>query len=119
MNTKPFIELPTPFGSEFINPEIIISIQAKDKSICICTENANDKLVRLSMGKAEKLFSHSYFVRCHRCHIVNILKIKERINKQKKIRLINNVLVPLSDTYKENFEKTLKEFCKKWGGVNC
>jgi two-component system, LytTR family, response regulator len=113
MNTKPFVELPTPLGSEFIDPEIIISIQAKDKSICICTENENEKLVRLSMGKAEKLFNHYYFVKCHRSHIVNILKIKERINKQNKIRLINNEWVPLSESYKENFEKTLKGFCNK------
>jgi DNA-binding LytR/AlgR family response regulator len=113
MNAKPFIELPTPLGSEFIDPEDIISIRANDKSIFISTESHKEKLVKLSIGKAQELFNHPFFVKCHRSHIINILKIKERIKLPQSIKLKNGNLVPLSDTYKEKFELVLKDYCKK------
>lgn len=119
MDTKPFIELPTLLGSEFINPGDIAAICADNKSIVITFSCGKEKQVKLSIGKAEKLFSHKYFVKCHRCHIINILMIKERIKSPRSIKLTNDKIVPLSNTYKANFEQALHEYCKKWGGVNC
>lgn len=114
--SKPFIEIPNSWGSELINPEDIISIRSNDKSIFIKIENQPEKEVHFPIGKAEALLSQPYFVRCHRCHIVNILKIKHRIKKDSSIRLINDEQIPISDTYKKQFEQTLKEFCVKLGG---
>ena len=113
MNTKPLIELPTIIGKEYLNPEDIITIKANDKSISVSTENQDEKEVKLPFGRAEKLFDHPWFVKCHRSHIINIKKIKEYICKQNKIKLTNNILVPLSDRYKEKFEQVIKTFCKK------
>ncbi len=112
---KPFIEIPNSWGSELINPEDIISIHSNDKSICIKIENQEKKEVHFPIGKAEKLLTQPYFVRCHRRHIVNVLKIKHRIKKESCIRLINDEQIPISDTYKKQFEQTLKEFCVKFG----
>lgn len=115
MNTKTIVEIPGPQGSEFINPEDIISIRANDKSIYISLVNhKNEKPVKLSFSKAEILFSHQYFIRCHRSHIINILKIRERNRKQASIKLVNNVSIPVSDSYKRKLEIALREFCKNW-----
>jgi DNA-binding LytR/AlgR family response regulator len=113
MNTKPIIELPTQNGSEFINPESIISIKACNKSIYLCSEIHKDKIVHISFGKAEKLLDNPFFVKCHRSYIINILKIKALNSKERKIIFSKDKSVPLSDTYKKNFEQALKKFCKK------
>jgi DNA-binding LytR/AlgR family response regulator len=120
MNTKPFIELPTPQGSEFIDPATVIAIEANNKEILLQIENQEEKKgVKLAFSKAEKLFDHPYFVRCHRSHRVNILKIKEILKKEQIIRLTSGIEVPFSDTYKKQFTQALENYCKKCkGGVN-
>jgi DNA-binding LytR/AlgR family response regulator len=119
MNAKPLIELPTPVGTEFIKPEVIISIRAIDKFICLNTDDQKERLIRMSIGKAEKLLNYPFFVRCHRSHIINILKIKELQKKLHSIKLEGDIIVPISDSCKKNFEQVLRNYCEKWGGVNC
>jgi DNA-binding LytR/AlgR family response regulator len=114
MFNKTIVEIPSPRGCEYINPEDIICIKADNKSICLCFDNKTIKTVKLSMTEAEKIFSHVYFVRCHRCHIINILKIRERNRKKASIKLVNNVSIPVSDSYKRKLEIALREFCKNW-----
>jgi hypothetical protein len=58
MSTKLLIELPTSMGSEFVKPEDIIPVRGKDKSIFVNIENQEDILVKLSIGRAKKLFDH-------------------------------------------------------------
>ncbi len=55
MNTKPFIELPCLRGSGLISPANIFSIRTSKKSICISVENPEEKLLRLSIYKAENI----------------------------------------------------------------
>ena len=113
-----FIELPCSIGSELVNPEDIISIRANDKSICIDLENHQKKSIKLSMGKAEKLLPQTHFVRCHRSHIINVLKIKGRIKKYSKLLLSNGQEIPVSQTCKKQLDETLNLYCKKLNDVN-
>jgi len=112
MSEKPLLELPTAKGSEFVNPEDIISIHANDKNIFVHIENQEKILVKLSIGRAEKLFDHPWFVKCHRSHIINILKIKEYLYKESLIKLVNGDKVPISESYLDDFNKVKGIYCK-------
>jgi DNA-binding LytR/AlgR family response regulator len=112
MQTKPFIELPTPFDTEFVSPHDIEHIIANNKTIFVTITNQEKKQVKLSFAQAEKLLDHPWFVKCHRSHIINIFKIKEYMHKESKIKLINGVEVPLSETYLDNFKMAKANYCK-------
>lgn len=121
METKPYVELPTSLGSEIIKPEDIISIQAMDKCIIVAIENQDDRQVKLSFGRAATLFNHPFMVQCHRSHLINVLKIREILYKQKKIKLKNGKFVPISKSCKKDFEQCLSAWCqnhKNCGGGN-
>jgi len=118
MENKPFVEIPTQTGREIINPEELISIVASNKTIILCLENQEEKKVNLPFGKALELFNHPFMVKCHRSHIINILKVKEILCKQKKIKLTNGKLLPISENCKKEFEQRLSAFCKCKGGGN-
>jgi DNA-binding LytR/AlgR family response regulator len=113
MNNKPFIELPTLQGTEFINPEDIIAIKADDKHVNIITEEQTGKLIRLSIGNAEKKLAFPFLIRCHRSYIVNVLKIKGRNKNGLLLKLPNEINIPVSRSYKKSFEQELKKYCKK------
>lgn len=119
MRNKTFIELPALKGTAFINPEAIIAIKADDKYISIILEEQAEKLIRLSIGKAEKKLAFPFLVRCHRSYIVNVLKIKGRHKNGLLLQLPDENNVPVSRSYKKSFEKALENYCQKLGGVNC
>lgn len=113
MRNKPFIEIPSSLGGLFIRLEDIISIRSDDKSVFISLEDNLKMNVNLSIGRAEEILSQPYFVRCHRCHIINVLKIYERIKKKSSIKLVNGDVIPVSNKYKKQLEFTIDRYCNK------
>lgn len=80
----------------------ILLIEGLDDYIQIHLANATKIVARLSMKTlVEKLPSHS-FLRVHRSYIIPIKKVKAIVNKNIQIE---NFVVPIGETYKEEVAK--------------
>ena len=113
MSIKPLIQLPTKKGFEIISPEDIISISSDDKTICIVLDGGRKHLINMPISKAESILSQPYMVRCHQRHIINLLKIKEIINRNSMLVFLNGHQIPISRSYKKTIKNALDAFCEK------
>jgi two-component system LytT family response regulator len=113
MSHKPFIQLPTKRGIEIISPEEIISISSDDKTLCINLESGRKHSINMAISRADEILSQPYLVRCHQRHIVNLLKIKEIVNRNSTLVFFDGREIPVSRTYKKALKNALDTYCEK------
>jgi len=116
MNEKQFIKLPTAKGEILIKPKEIICVRSSGRTVDVYLDDGTKKEAYLGLGKIEELLEFEYFYTCHRCHIINLLQVREIINGHSSIILINNEEIPIAWDRKKDFIKTLDTLSKKWGG---
>jgi DNA-binding LytR/AlgR family response regulator len=112
MYTKLTVELPGRQGPEIIVLEEIISIQSVNDKISIILVNQQEKKANLSIGMAEILFNYPFLIKCHRNYIVNIFKVKEELPDRQSIRMADNTIIPLSESYKYRLHQAIKIYRK-------
>ncbi len=113
MSNKPFIQLPTKRGIEIISPEDIVSISSDDKTLSINLDGGRKHLITMAIGKADEILSQPYLVRCYQRHIVNLLKIKEVVNRNSTLIFLDGREIPVSRTYKKSLKNALDAYCEK------
>lgn len=113
MKSKPFIQLPTKKGIEIVSPEDIISISSDNKTLNIVLEGGRKRMIKAPISRAEKILALPYLIRCHQRHIVNLLKIKEIINRNSKLICFDGQQIPVSRTYKKSVRDALDAYCEK------
>ena len=111
-----FIKLPTAKGEVLVKPEEIICISSCDKTVNVYLDNGTTIEALTAIGKMDKLVEYGYSFKCHRCHVVNLYKIKQIINGYSSIILNNGEEVSISRNRKKGFKNALDKVCKKWGG---
>jgi len=116
MNEKQFIKLPTAKGEILIKPKEIICVRSSGRTVDVYLDDGTKKEAYLGLGKIEELLEFEYFYTCHRSHIINVLKIRGRIKKQSRVLLSDGQEIPVSETYKKQFEQSLKKYSEKLGG---
>lgn len=92
-------------------------VKLKEKNIVYAESSSHstllytsDKIFRSNKGISyyEKELSTDLFYRCHRCYLINILKI-ESISKS-QVELENNIIIPISRGKWENLNKSFLDF---------
>jgi DNA-binding LytR/AlgR family response regulator len=84
----------------------ILLIEGLDDYVQIHLADKTKIIARLSMkGILEKL-PNQQFIRVHRSYIIPVKKIKSIVNKNIQI---NDFIIPIGDTYKEEVDKFLSE----------
>ncbi|PKQ62302.1 DNA-binding response regulator [Labilibaculum filiforme] len=89
-----------------IEIENILYIEGMREYVRIHLENAKPLMTLISMKKIEEKLPSSSFMRVHRSYIVNLKKIAT-IERNRII--FNDVYIPVSDQYKEKFQKFIDE----------
>ena len=93
-----------------INPDNISYIEAMGEYLRIHSDKGEKSVVTLMpMKTMETSLPGNSFVRIHRSYIINIKKIKE-ITRM-RIRMDEETWLTVSDSYKDSFQKFIKEHC--------
>lgn len=107
-NKKEITKIAIPYKSDYaiVNVNDILFIEADRMYSVIYTVKGKEFVVAKKLNYYEALFSEKVvFIRVHRSWIVNINEIDTYSKKEKKIVLKTKFKVPVSKSYKENFEK--------------
>lgn len=82
----------------------IINIDVEERYCTIHTES--DKfIIQISLSKVVEQLDPSKFLRTHRNHIVNIDHVTEIQTTDNLVALSNKLLIPISNSYKDVFQK--------------
>ncbi|MGL5891547.1 MAG: LytR/AlgR family response regulator transcription factor [Bacteroidia bacterium] len=108
-NKKSFIEINVKDGIEFVNQQDIIRLEASRSY----TEFYLDSKVKYMASKPLKDFEAkldpAIFFRCHKSHIINLLKVKKFVNHDGFFALMNDGSLPeISRALKDDFLERLK-----------
>lgn len=107
-NKKEITKIAIPYKSDYaiVNINDILCIEADRMYSVIYTVKGKEFVVAKKLNYYETLFSEkTVFIRIHRSWIVNINQIDTYSKKVKEVVLKTKFKVPVSKSYKENFEK--------------
>ncbi len=108
-NKVDYIFLKTEYRMQKVNFDDILLIQGMKDYLMVKTTKGNI-MTLMSFKKMENLLPTDNFIRTHKSYMISINKIESIERNRIKI---NNELIPISDTYKNDFYNYLKEL-----GVN-
>ena len=100
-------------GSEYIvAAEDIVFVEADNNHVLFHLDQEKYS-VRMKLTDALEMLTREcpFFVRVHRCCIVNLCHVRNYSDKE--IRLDDNSAVPLSDSYALNFKSRIFDYVKK------
>ncbi len=93
-------------GTSFIHFKDIISISSEGRKLNIVTKEAEHHTYGEIKNILKKL--PSYFMQCHRSHIVSIKHI-EKLDGWNSIIMKNNCIFPIARSHKENVKRIITE----------
>lgn len=103
------IQLKTRNETEIIIVDDIIRIEA-DGNYSIIFTNGEEKRISKKISYFQNELNHLDFIRIHNSHLINVKHIKAvKYGKKMIIQLDNNLLLPISETYKDALVKRLGE----------
>ncbi|PKH50981.1 DNA-binding response regulator [Tenacibaculum sp. Bg11-29] len=107
-NKKEITKIAIPYKSDYaiVNIKDILCIEADRMYSVIYTVKGKEFVVAKKLNYYETLFSEKrVFIRIHRSWIVNVNQIDTYSKKEKEVVLSTKFKVPVSKSYKENFEQ--------------
>lgn len=106
-NKKALQKIAIPYKTDYVILDIdnVLCIEADRMYSVVYTKNNKKYMVAKKLSYYENLLCNKKdFVRLHRSWIVNINKIEVYSKKEKEVTLESDFKVPVSKSYKENFE---------------
>lgn len=109
-NKKSFIEINVKDGIEFVNQQDIIRLEASRSYTEFYLENKFKYMASKPLKDFEPKLDERFFFRCHKSHIINLLKVKKFVNHDGFFALMNDGSLPeISRTLKDDFLERLKK----------
>lgn len=108
-NKKSFIEINVKDGIEYVNQQDIIRLEASRSYTEFHLENKVKYIASKPLKDFESKLDTRVFFRCHKSHIINLLKVRKFVNHDGFFALMNDGSLPeISRMQKDDFLERLK-----------
>lgn len=101
--------LKTIIGFDIIPCSEVLYIKSNGNYVLVFTTSSNKSIIVHSPLKAyDENKINLFFVRCHKCYVVNILQVRQYCIKDKSLILGNKAIIPVSDKYSKQIKQKLE-----------